>query len=523
MIALLLATRDEAAPLLDALRAEKVADTPFETHWFAAQRRRPAGLVVITGMGPAAAAAAARHILSTQKIRHLFNAGVCGALREGFAPGSVYHLTTAADGDAILSPPAAPEGRRGHSAFSPENYPASAEKEEGEYPLFPLDGHSAQKVPDPFSDLPGASLISVTEPVFGGARRTRLAATADLLDMEGHAIAGAAVRHGIPCTLIKGVSDLATDGGREDLQRNLQPVSQAVAECLVAGLERWPREPGSLPRRLANFVKVEHTLFSLPLLFAGAWIGAGGRMPSVRVLLLVSLAGLGARALGMAMNRILDHQLDLLNPRTAGRELPSGRMTPAQAWSVALLGLLVYGLACAALGPVCLRLSPFPALVLIGYSLLKRFTALCHFGIGLALAFGPLGAYVAVTGRLPADPAILFLAAFTLLWISGFDIIYALQDLESDRRSGVHSLPAALGSRGAQVVAALVHAVAALLAVALWRRTGGGWVAALPLAVLFGAFMAAYHPRLPLPARFFPVSAIAGIAGALIPLLGGLP
>ncbi|MCL5279641.1 MAG: putative 4-hydroxybenzoate polyprenyltransferase [Planctomycetes bacterium] len=510
MIALLVATRDEAASLLDALQAQKLGDTPFETHWFPARRRRPAGFVIITGMGPAAAAAAARHILTTQKVQHLFNAGVCGALRAGFEPGGVYHIMSAADGDALLLRSAGEE--RGQSTFLPENHPAArAEEEKVECPLLP------------FFDLPAARLTSVSEPVFGDARRTRLAAAADLLDMEGHAIADAAARHGIPCTLIKGVSDLALDGSREDLHRNLRPVSQAVAERLMGGLERWPREPGSLPRRLANFVKVEHTLFSLPLLFAGAWIGAGGRMPSVGVLLLVSLAGLGARALGMAMNRILDRRLDLLNPRTAGRELPSGRMTAAQAWSVALLGLLVYGLACAALGPVCLRLSPIPALVLIGYSLLKRFTALCHFGIGLALALGPLGAYVAVTSHLPADPAILFLAAFTFLWISGFDIIYALQDLESDRRTGVHSLPVALGSRGAQVVAALVHAVAAFLAVALWRRTGGGLIAALPLTVLMGAFVAAYYPRLPLPVRFFPVSALASTAGALIPLLGGLP
>ncbi|MEI6149734.1 MAG: UbiA family prenyltransferase, partial [bacterium] len=104
-----------------------------------------------------------------------------------------------------------------------------------------------------------------------------------------------------------------------------------------------------------------------------------------------------------------------------------------------------------------------------------------------------------------------------------FDIIYALQDLEADRRNGVHSLPAALGSRGAQGVAALIHALAAVCAVGLWRLTGGGLFAGLSLAVALGAFLAAYHPRLPLPIRFFPVSAIAGMAGALIPLLGGLP
>jgi 4-hydroxybenzoate polyprenyltransferase len=203
--------------------------------------------------------------------------------------------------------------------------------------------------------------------------------------------------------------------------------------------------------------------------------------------------------------------------------LPSGRLTLAQAWGVAAAGLLVYGLACAALGPLCLRLSPLPAAVLIGYSLLKRFTPLCHFGIGLTLALGPLCAWVAAAGHLGADPAAALLAAFAFCWMSGFDIIYALQDLESDRRTGVRSLPAALGARGAQRVAALLHALATACAVALWRTTGGGLAAALPLAAAACAFAVAHNPRLPLPARFFPVSAVAGIAGSLIPILGGHP
>jgi 4-hydroxybenzoate polyprenyltransferase len=494
MIALLLATRDEAAPLLAALQAERVADAPLETHRFAARGHRPAGVLVVTGMGPAAAAAAVRQVCDSHTVRHLVNAGICGALRAGFAPGGIYRVTSAADGDALVAQPASLSDRVELGAD-----------------------------PSPWSTLPAARLASVTAPVFGGDRRSQLAATADLVDMEGYAVARAAAEHGIPCTLIKGVSDRAAEGSRDELLRNLQQVSATVAELLLAGLEQWPRTSESLSRRLLNFVKVEHTVFSLPLLFSGAWIGAGGRLPPLRALLLVALAGLGARTLGMAMNRILDQRLDRLNPRTAGRELPSGRISPVQAWGVAATGLLVYGLACAALGPLCLRLSPIPAVVLIGYSLLKRFTPLCHFGVGLSLAFGPLGAYVAVTGRAVADPALVLLAAFTFLWISGFDIVYALQDLEADRRNGVHSLPAALGSRGAQVVAGLVHALAALLAVALWRLTGGGLVAAVPLAVAIGAFAAAYNPRLPLPVRFFPVSAIAGIAGALIPLLGGLP
>jgi len=492
MIALLFATLREAEPSLSALSAGKVADTPFATYGFAAGARRPAGVVVITGMGPEAAAAGARHVIRTYAVRHVVNAGIGGALRDDLAVGTVYRVTSVVDGDVVLARPAG----------------AVAPLVLGDFPAW--------------NALPVARLASVTEPVFGGERRTGLAAAADLVDMEGYAVARAAAESTVPCTLIKGVSDGAVEGARADLHRHLKPVSEAVCTGLLQGLAQWPCDPGCLYRRFANFVKVEHTVFSLPLLFAGAWIGAGGRMPPVRVLLLVALAGLGARTLGMAMNRILDRRLDLLNPRTAGRELPSGRMTPRQAWSVAGMGLLAYGAACVALGPVCTLLSPIPAVVLVGYSLLKRVTALCHFGIGLALAFGPLGAYIAVTGNAVLTPPVLVLAAFTFLWISGFDIIYALQDLEADRHHGVHSLPAAMGSRGAQVVAALVHAAAAGFAVALWQQTGGGLPALVALGVALAAFAVAYHPRLPLPARFFPLSAMAGIAGALIPILGGL-
>jgi 4-hydroxybenzoate polyprenyltransferase len=221
----------------------------------------------------------------------------------------------------------------------------------------------------------------------------------------------------------------------------------------------------------------------------------------------------------MAMNRILDRRLDSLNPRPLARDLPSGKLTPAQAWGVAAVGLGLYLLACAALGPVCLKLSPVPALVLISYSLLKRFTPLCHFGIGLSLALGPLGAHVAVTGGTTAPPALLLLTLFTFCWISGSDILYAFQDLASDRETGVHSIPVSFGPTGARWIAAGVHLVALASAFGLWRLTGMGAVSGLALAVTGLALITMYRERLPLAFRFFPVSAIAGIAGALIPLL----
>jgi 4-hydroxybenzoate polyprenyltransferase len=338
--------------------------------------------------------------------------------------------------------------------------------------------------------------------------------------MEGHAVAEVCRRQGVPVHLLKGVSDRADEGGRGELHRNLAAVSAALAREAaesLAGLA--PPLPG-LGRRIANFVKVEHTIFSLPLLFAGAWLGAGGRWPGARPLGWILLAGIGARALGMAMNRLLDRRYDLLNPRTAGRELPSGKLSARQAWLVAGGGLGVYLAACAALGPVCLRLSPIPAAVLIGYSLLKRFTPLCHYGIGICLGLGPLGACVAVTGRTQVDAATVLLALFTFCWISGFDIIYAVLDLQADRELGVHSLPAALGRRAAQGVAALTHLVAAGAMVELWRLTGRGGASGAALLVMLAAFALAYVPAIPVAVRFFPISAVAGVAGAAVALLG---
>jgi 4-hydroxybenzoate polyprenyltransferase len=218
------------------------------------------------------------------------------------------------------------------------------------------------------------------------------------------------------------------------------------------------------PRTLLDFVKFEHTLFSLPLLVAGAFLGAGGP-PDAMVLAWVLVAGTGARTLAMALNRILDAELDARNPRTATRELPSGRMTRAQAWAVAAAGLATFYAAVLQLPPLCLALSPIPLAIFVIYPLLKRFTPLAHFGVGAALAFGPIGASVAVRNAfLPLGSAHL-LALFTLLWVAGFDVVYATLDEESDRREGVHSLPAALGRRAALRVAGGLH-VAAWIALA---------------------------------------------------------
>jgi 4-hydroxybenzoate polyprenyltransferase len=481
MIALLVATLNEAQPLLALLKAEQQLTQPFPVYGY------PGGLVAIIGMGPKSAAKAADYVIRNGGASTIINFGICGALSESFKPGGLCRVITTLDGDALL--------------------------QSRETSSLPLLSHEA------WQHFAPVRLASVTEPVFGGEPRQQLAAHADIVDMEGYAVAQAARRHGIPCYLLKVVSDLADDSGRAHLMQNLARVSEVLTQEVVKGLEQFSKPKSSMLVRMANFIKVEHTIFSLPLLFAGAWIGAHYQWPGLKALILVTLAGLGARTLGMAMNRILDHRLDSLNPRTRTRDLPSGKLTSAQAWGVAAAGLGCYLLACAALGPVCLKLSPLPALVLISYSLLKRFTPLCHFGIGLSLALGPLGAHVAVTGGTTAPPALLLLTLFTFCWIIGSDILYALQDLASDRETGVHSIPVSFGPTGARWIAAGVHLVALASAFGLWVVTGIGVVSGVALAVTGIALATMYWERLPLAFRFFPVSAIAGIAGALIPLL----
>ena len=228
----------------------------------------------------------------------------------------------------------------------------------------------------------------------------------------------------------------------------------------------------------ARFVKLEHTLFSLPLIVAGALIGRASVALTGGRLVLLLLAGAGARTFALAMNRIVDRALDARNPRTAARELPGGRMRLAEAWGVALAGLAVYFVAAALLPRLCLLLSPVPLAVFVGYPYLKRFTPLCHLGVGLALALSPLGGYVAVTGSLRGAVAVLPLAGFALLWVAGFDIIYATLDEAHDRAHGVRSLPAALGSAPALGVSRVFHAVAFALLVlwALQFGSGAPWM-----------------------------------------------
>jgi 4-hydroxybenzoate polyprenyltransferase len=264
--------------------------------------------------------------------------------------------------------------------------------------------------------------------------------------------------------------------------------------------------------KVHSFTRTEHLLFSLPLLFAGAWLGAGGCFPSWRIIGFITLVGLGARTFGMALNRILDRDLDAKNPRTKNREIPAGRLSLFQGYVVAAVGLFLYFVGCAGLGSLVLALSFFPLVPLSLYSLLKRFTPLCHYGIGFVLATAPVGAFVAASNSLDFTSEILWFALFTFCWMSGFDIIYALLDVDFDRAHHVYSLPALLGPTRALWVAALTHVVAIGALMMLVK----GWVSALFFGVALFGFLISYSPKIPVAVRFFPISIVVGVAGALV-------
>jgi 4-hydroxybenzoate polyprenyltransferase len=240
----------------------------------------------------------------------------------------------------------------------------------------------------------------------------------------------------------------------------------------------------------ASFVRFEHTLFSLPLILAGVFSTMGPPLSATRWLL-IAVAAVGARTSAMALNRLIDRRLDALNPRTQGRELPAGRMKLAEALALLAVSTAAYLVACAALGPWFLRVAWIPLLVFAGYPYLKRFTPLCHFGVGLALALAPLAGYAAAHPGGEDPRAAFWLAGFAFVWVSGFDIIYATLDEEFDRTHGVHSMVAWLGRKRALQISAVLHLMAfsCLLTVARYLWGGAplfpGWAPwAMPLLTL---------------------------------------
>ncbi len=255
------------------------------------------------------------------------------------------------------------------------------------------------------------------------------------------------------------------------------------------------------------------------MLFAGVFLGGGLGVPA-RLLLLVLVAGIGARTAALALNRIIDRRFDAANPRTAERELPRGVMSLTEAWALAMVGAVVYAGAAWVIAPICLALAPIPLAVFVGYPYLKRFTSWCHLGVGLGLAMAPLGGWFAARLSFADVGPSLLLAGFTLGWVAGFDVIYATLDRVHDRAAGVHSLPASHGRRGALVISQAMHGVAwgLLAALVVWRLNV---VAALPfLLIVAGLLVWEQRKAHDVDLAFFRINVWVGFAALAVVVAG---
>jgi len=216
---------------------------------------------------------------------------------------------------------------------------------------------------------------------------------------------------------------------------------------------------------LLEMIKFKHTVFALPFAFMGAFLGGGG-VPDGRTFALVVLAMAGARTCAMGFNRIVDWRFDAQNPRTAKRAIPAGAVKLWEAWTMVVISGGLFFFACALINQLTLIMAPFALALTLIYSLTKRFTWLCHLVLGVALAFSPLGGYVAVSGTFTGYPWVLSLGV--LFWVSGFDMVYACLDADFDAKRGLFSIPARFGKKGAFRAASLFH----LLAFILFGTTG---------------------------------------------------
>jgi len=222
-----------------------------------------------------------------------------------------------------------------------------------------------------------------------------------------------------------------------------------------------------------EMVKVAHTVFALPFALMGAFIAAQG-LPSLRTVFYIVLAMVGGRSAAMGFNRLVDADIDAKNPRTRDRAIPRGEVSRPMAAVFIFMSVVLLELSAAKLNPLCLKLSPLLLLLLFSYSYTKRFTWASHIVLGLCLGAAPLGAWIAVTGEF--DPRALILSFAVLFWVSGFDILYSLQDIEFDRKEGLHSIPRFLGvGRSLWVARAFHFAMAALLLVGYDRFELGVW------------------------------------------------
>lgn len=222
-------------------------------------------------------------------------------------------------------------------------------------------------------------------------------------------------------------------------------------------------------------IKFEHTLFALPFAFLGAVLAANG-LPTWWQILWITVAMFGARSAAMTFNRIIDRKFDAENPRTANRELPSGKLSVSFAWTFLIASVILFEIAAYSLNWLTFALSPIALISVLGYSYAKRFTSFAHLILGWALAISPTAAWIAVRGELN-DIEPIFLSLLVMMWTAGFDIMYACQDFEFDKKAGLRSIPARFGIKGALRIARMFHFQAFIVLLLLYAVTDLGWLA----------------------------------------------
>jgi 4-hydroxybenzoate polyprenyltransferase len=263
-----------------------------------------------------------------------------------------------------------------------------------------------------------------------------------------------------------------------------------------------------------EMIKFEHSVFALPFALTGALLARRG-LPTWRELFWIVVAMVGARSAAMTFNRIADLKLDALNPRTQTRALPTGELGLGFAVGFTAVSCALLVVAAWELNPLAFKLSPVAITILLGYSFTKRFTVLSHMILGLCLGMSPAAAWIALRGDLSVS--VLLLGAAVMLWVAGFDVIYACQDVEFDHSLGLHSIPRRYGIRAALWVSALLHVGTLTLLVAVLRMESLGWIAAAGLAAV--AVLLAYEHSLVKPSDLSRVNAAFFTVNGFISIL----
>ena len=234
-----------------------------------------------------------------------------------------------------------------------------------------------------------------------------------------------------------------------------------------------------------RMIKFSHSIFALPFAFTSAIIAASG-IPDLRKIVLIVIAMVGARSGAMGLNRVIDREIDSANPRTEGREIPRGDISVFAAALLVIVSFVILVLAAYMLNPLCLKLSPVAIVVLIIYSYTKRFTWMSHFVLGLSISAAPLGAWMAVKGSFDID--IIPMVIAVIFWLAGFDVLYALQDIDFDKKYGLYSIPKRFGIKKSIYFSRIFHITSFLLLLAngmIFRLHGLYWTGMFLVAGLF--------------------------------------